>query len=241
MLQKSCPIRQIIIALPIVVGNYTIAPTVPSGTVVKYPQIWNGIFLGKVAVFIDGGFFEKVLDGPFGRPKIDFEKFCDNLCDGSDYRLRTYYYDCMPFQSDPPTEDEKRRYANKQRFMNVVERLPRFESRLGKLGWVGGELVQKRVDVLFAVDLVRMSWRGMIEKAVIITGDSDFVPAVQAAKEAGVVVQLYYYRARRLHEPNTHDELLSAVDERYEIDQGLIDKSLRDDKPGRLVFSGGVK
>jgi len=91
--------------------------------------------------------------------------------------------------------------------------------RLGKLGWVGNELVQKRVDILFAVDIVRLSWGRQIGKAILVTGDSDFVPAVLAAKDAGVLVQLY-------HSPNSvHDELLSAVDESFMITAELIEKA----------------
>jgi len=32
-----------------------------------------------------------------------------------------------------------------------------------------------------------MSWDHQITKAVLVTGDSDFVPAIQAAKDAGVL------------------------------------------------------
>jgi uncharacterized LabA/DUF88 family protein len=69
-----------------------------------------------------------------------------------------------------------------------------------------------------AVDLVRMSANKQIDKAIIITGDSDLVPAVEAARDSGVVVTLYY-------SPNArHDELLQACDERYEITRNLIER-----------------
>jgi len=61
----------------------------------------------------------------------------------------------------------------------------------------------------------------MIGKAVIVTGDSDFVPAIEAAKEAGVLVVLYYSPS------SIHDELLSAVDESVVIDQSLISQVAR--------------
>ncbi len=103
------------------------------------------------------------------------------------------------------------------KFIYTLRRLPRFEVRLGKLGWAGGELVQKRVDILLTVDLVRMSWGRLIGTAILVTGDGDFVPAVEAAKDAGVLVQLYYSRS------SIHDELLSAVDESFVITEELID------------------
>jgi len=101
--------------------------------------------------------------------------------------------------------------------------------RLGKLICIpsSGDYVQKRVDVLLSVDLVRMSWDHQIEKAILVTGDSDFVPAIQAAKDAGVLTVLYYSRAHP--KVSALDELLYACDERIEITQDLIDQCLRAD------------
>jgi uncharacterized LabA/DUF88 family protein len=76
-------------------------------------------------------------------------------------------------------------------------------------------------DILLAVELVRLSWSGQIGYAVIVTGDSDFVPAIEAAKDAGVITRLYYSRRA------VHDELLSAVDERFEMDDTFFDRVRR--------------
>jgi len=104
------------------------------------------------------------------------------------------------------------------KFVYTLRKLPRFEVKLGRLGCVGGEFVQKRVDIALAVDLVRLSCERIIGKAVVVTGDSDFVPAIEAAKDAGVLMVLYYSPS------SIHDELLSAVDECRIIDQELISK-----------------
>jgi uncharacterized LabA/DUF88 family protein len=180
-----------------------------------------GTFLDKrAAVFIDGAYLTKILDVDFGKPRIDLAKFSDIMC--NDYeRLRTYYYNCMPYQSNPTTEDERRRFSAMDKFIYTIQRLPRFEVRLGKLGCIGGEFIQKRVDISLAVDLVRLSCTRMIGRAVIVAGDSDFVPAIEAAKDVGVVVQLYYSQS------SIHDELLSAVDESFLIDDELIRKVMR--------------
>jgi uncharacterized LabA/DUF88 family protein len=85
-----------------------------------------------------------------------------------------------------------------------------------------GTFEQKRVDILLAVELVRLSWSHQIGHAVIVTGDSDFVPAIEAAKDAGVITTLYYSRRA------VHDELLTSVDERYEMDDVFIEKIRKD-------------
>ena len=173
--------------------------------------------MGRCAVIIDGAYLDKVLAYDFQRIRIDIGRLADELA-GSMERLRTYYYHCMPYQGTPPTEDEKRRFAAMDSFIFNLKKLPRFQFRQGKLQKIGGEYKQKRVDIWMAVDLVRMSSSKQIEKAILITGDSDLVPAIESARDSGVVVVLYY-------SPNSrHDELLQACDERYELTQSIIDK-----------------
>jgi uncharacterized LabA/DUF88 family protein len=174
--------------------------------------------MARCAVLIDGGYLDKVQAEDFANTRIDIGKLGDELA-GSMERLRTYYYHCMPFQSANPTPDEKTRYASMDSFIFNLKKLPRFQFRQGKLQRIGNEYKQKRVDILMAVDLVRMSAEQQIEKAIIITGDSDLVPAIESARDAGVVAVVYY-------SPNSrHDELLQACDERYEITRNLIEKT----------------
>ena len=173
----------------------------------------------KVAVFIDGGYLDHLRDHRnLGR--LDLEKLVHSVV-GEGELLRAYYYTCMPFLSKPPTEEERSRYAKKDQFLSVVRRLPRFEVRLGKIQRIGDEVRQKRVDILLAIELVSLAWKRNIDWAVVVAGDSDFVPAVEQAKDAGVVVRLLYF-----HE-SCHDELLDAVDERVEITQDMVDRCQR--------------
>lgn len=74
------------------------------------------------------------------------------------------------------------------------------------------------MDILFAVDLVRLSATHQVDRCVLFTGDSDLVPAVEVAKDEGVVVQIYYSPR------SIHNELLKVCDERFEITKALIDK-----------------
>jgi len=49
---------------------------------------------------------------------------------------------------------------------------------------------QKGVDILLALDLVRLAERGALSHALLLAGDSDFVPAVELARDAGVLITL---------------------------------------------------
>ena len=182
--------------------------------------------MDKAIVFVDAGYFSKLLTA-FGRPKIDFAKFSDLLCQrASSERLRTLYYDSMPYQSSNPSDIDKNRYASKRKFVSRLNKLPRFEVRLGKLQRIGDAFRQKGVDTLLAIDLTRYAWRGVIQKAIVIAGDRDFVPAIKEARFAGVIVQIYYSRAESTF---LSDELLEASDEQFEINKELLDLVTRTD------------
>ena len=172
--------------------------------------------MARWAVLIDGGYLNKILESEHDKAHLHYGLLSDHVCSGAD-RLRTYYYHCMPYQSNPPTPEEQQRYRAMSQFKYNLEKLPRFLFRQGKLQKIGNTFRQKRVDILIAVDLVRLSSTHQIDTAVLFTGDSDMVPAIEVAKDEGVVVQLYY-------SPNAvHDELLKACDERFEITRAMID------------------
>lgn len=178
--------------------------------------------MGRCAIFIDGGYLTKVLENDFRRASLDYQKLSDFLA-GQNERRRTYYYDCMPYQSNPPTKEEKQKYSAKSKFIHAINRnVPRFQFRQGRLRKSGsGQFEQKRIDVLLGIDMVRSCSKQQIDTVVLIAGDSDLVPAVEASKEEGAIVQLYYVTR------STSDELLNVCDERYEINSTLINKVSR--------------
>ena len=102
--------------------------------------------------------------------------------------------------------------------LNKLRRLPRFEVKLGKLQIIGNQFKQKMIDVLMSLDIATMSYENQIQHAVIIAGDSDFIPAIKKAKDYGVITHLYY------HSSSAHNELLDEVDELHEIKEEFIDK-----------------
>ncbi|MNK79283.1 NYN domain protein [compost metagenome] len=173
----------------------------------------------RVAIFIDEGYLNKALES-LGRPRLDYGRFIEAI-QGDMPLLRTYYYYCMPYQSPTPTPEERTMYQSKLSFVRYLSRLPRFELRQGRLIKRGTEYVQRRVDIMLASDLVRLSISGQIKEAVLVAGDSDFVPAIAIAKDAGVLVTLCYAPGA------AHDELLDACDELVPITRDLLEDCLR--------------
>ncbi len=179
---------------------------------------------GRVAIFIDGGYLDKLLRTEFRQSRIDYQLLSEKLAAGSDI-LRTYYYHCPVYQSDPPTQEERERYAAQRRFFDMLERLPRYMVRLGRLARRVDEtgkarFEQKRVDILLGVDMVLLAAKQTIQEAVLLAGDSDFIPAVAVARSEGVLIRLF-------HGESPHSELWQEVDERTRITQDFINSIRR--------------
>ena len=177
----------------------------------------------RVAIFIDGAYLDYVLRDELGGSRIDYAKLASALT-GGDNLLRSYYYHCAPYQSNPPTPEESVRYGSKRKFFASIDRLPRYTVRLGmlakRLGPDGAvRYEQKRVDILLGVDLVLLAAKQQIQKAILIAGDSDFIPAVTVAKSEGVVISLF-------HGARPHNDLWQEADERARIDTALISQVL---------------
>lgn len=177
--------------------------------------------MGRVAIFIDGGYLQKTIQNEFGFLRIDFGRLAQRLASGKEI-LRTYFYTCEPYQSNPPTTEESERFGRAQKFHYALEQLPRFQVRYGKLAFRGKDangrpiLQQKQVDIQLGVDLVCLALKNHITDAVVLAGDSDFLPAIDAAKLEGVVLHLY-------HGKDPHTDLVARCDERTRIDRELLD------------------
>lgn len=179
--------------------------------------------MGSAAIFVDGGYFDRV-SRDCGSPRIDFGKLATELSKPDDL-LRTYYYHCLPYRSPVPTLEEEERYAKKQIFFNALNRLNRFEVREGKLEYRGTDressrpiFEQKRVDIFLGVDLVSLAVKNRITRAILITGDSDFLPAIKAAKHEGVLIHLFHGTGPQ----QPHRDLWEEVDERTVITPELL-------------------
>lgn len=195
--------------------------------------LFGVFYMERAAVLIDGGYFEKVRLS-FKKPEIDIIKFCDNICKPCE-RFRTYYYDALPWIGEPPDNKDLERRQTKQGFLDSLNLLHRVEVRLGEVqrkeikctkGPNHIEFMQKLVDVLLSVDMVWLSWGDYVEKIILVSGDRDFLPAVEAAREAGMILKLVYANPPHAY---VHTNLLMACDERQVIDQDLIDESLKEE------------
>lgn len=188
--------------------------------------------MARLAIFIDGGYLDRLASAHL-KVWIDYEQFSKEIATTVDSRtpepvdiVRTYYYHCLPYQSNPPTADEARRYAQKHKLFERLRYLDRYEVREGHLAFRGvtaaGEPIfqQKRVDLLLGLDFALLASKQRVTHIAVVSGDSDLVPAFDVARQEGVSLWLFHGPRRQ----TVADELFRAADERVEIDQAFASR-----------------
>jgi uncharacterized LabA/DUF88 family protein len=172
------------------------------------------------AVFIDGGYVDAVLRDHFRFARINYQTLSDNLCSPYE-RWSTFYFHCPPWQDSPSSPEQRSRKSQMDKFFYSLQRLDRFEVRLGKLVMRGDGPHQKGVDIRIAIDMVRLAASNRIVKAILVSGDSDLVPAVKAVQDLNVLVELVY------HPSSIGDDLYQSARDRTIIDRNMIDSCRR--------------
>ena len=170
----------------------------------------------KAAIFIDGWHLKKREED--NKIKLDYHKLSDELTKG-DYRVRTNYYAARAKPEDLVTKELKELDLITETFHCALDRFPRFAIRLGRLEKIAGKWKQKGVDMRLGVDMVQMSANKLIDKAILIAADGDFVYAVEKAKDAGIVTSLITFPVDAINR-----DLRRAVDEVVELDKATFEK-----------------
>lgn len=192
--------------------------------------------MARMAIFVDGGYLNRIAMDQFG-VRIDYAKIAGAVneairseCQEPLDVLRTYYYDCLPYQSKTPTAEEAERFGNRQSWFAWLDSLPRFTVREGRLKYRGVDqhgrplYEQKRIGLLLGLDVALLAGKQQVAYVALMAGDADLMPAVRVAQQEGVVVWLFHGpRTSKVDGASTYSmELWKAADERREIDGGLI-------------------
>lgn len=183
--------------------------------------------MARLAFHIDGGYISNV--GKSADIWIDYRTLSDKVAETIRTTteepldlIRTYYYDCLPYKGNPATPEEEERTRKKISFFNGLRLLPNFALREGRLMLQGVDergtsiFQQKRVDLMMGLDIARLAAKGHVTHIALLSGDSDLVPAVEAAQQEAVVVWLVH-DAR-----GTANDLRLLADNRILLDREFL-------------------
>ena len=193
---------------------------------------WNNpIMLGKtnVMVFIDGDHIRRYTKEKYDNDVIAYDTLGRSLASavsgGSYYNLiRIYYYDAVPDLRDAEKiVDTTQKQKVKERIEQILKTQNEYFDKIHSQEFVTiakghlqvlaeGEPRQKGVDILMSIDMLTSAFERQYDWAVLVAGDSDFLPLVEAVKHTGCNILGVYWKQ------HVARELVNAFDRRYELD-----------------------
>lgn len=172
----------------------------------------------KIAILIDGGFFIRTFKEQQSRfPRIrDMQPFIDDIVTRvqdiskleTDILFRSFYYDCRPYgetQRDPGGKlvdfSASPQFRASTQFHRDLKLFPQMALRLGDLSFDGWKInpgsnkyipdfKQKSVDIKMGLDIAWLATKKIVDKLVIVAGDSDFITPMKFARKEGLLIYL---------------------------------------------------
>ncbi len=172
----------------------------------------------KTAILIDGGFFVQRFKTLHDRSPVikDMASFITNTLGkvqqttdkGIDTLFRTFYYDCRPYsevQKHPSGRlidfSNSSQFHAISSFQKDLKLFPQMALRLGDLSFDGWKInpgsnkyipdfKQKSVDIKMGLDIAWLATKKIVDKLVIVAGDSDFITPMKFARKEGLLIYL---------------------------------------------------
>lgn len=165
----------------------------------------------KVAVFIDGGHVRVLAKTAGFHYDPDFiEKFAHNCVSNGETLIRILYYDCAPYsgKQKKPVSGEFQEFKGSGDWLHVLAQKNLFAVRLGVLKFRGYKPVsvpisdelsdddfkpdfeQKGVDMRIGLDIASYSASKAIDRIILVSGDTDCIPAMKHGRKAGLQIVL---------------------------------------------------
>ena len=137
----------------------------------------------KIAIFIDAGNMFHASN--YYKIKINYKKLVEFLRRDR-WLLRAYFYTGVPTQD--LDKSLKEQWKKQKGFLNELQNLG-IKVKTMPLKKTPEGFIEKGVDVLLATDMVSLAFRNAYDTAILVSGDSDYVPVVEEIQELGKRVE----------------------------------------------------
>jgi uncharacterized LabA/DUF88 family protein len=179
----------------------------------------------KTALLIDGGHL-RVCTKRAGRnyDNAFIEAFSHECFVATEYLFRIFYYDSPQYRGkvNLPVSGGETTFQSSDRWLNDLAKLERFAVRRGTLGFRGWRpkhtpiagaaltdadftpiFEQKGVDMRIGLDIATFAERQSIERILLVSADTDMIPAMKQARKSGIEVGLIQLAPPALELHNT--------------------------------------
>lgn len=142
----------------------------------------------KCIILIDGSnFYFKLKDlGLHKDPYFDFSGFAKTIARKDRIIQATYYVGAVRTDG---TSFTQKLFSKQRRLLSHLKK-HRFKYSLGYLLKSNNKFHEKGVDVNIAVDMLVASYENLCDRIILISSDTDLLPAIKKAREKGKIV--YY-------------------------------------------------
>ncbi len=137
----------------------------------------------KIAIFIDGGNMFHASN--YLQIKINYKKLVEILRKDR-WLLRAYFYTGIP-SGDLPKE-YKEQWKKQQGFLNELQNMG-IKVKTMPLKKTPEGYIEKGIDILIATDMISLAFKNAYDTAVLVSGDSDFIPVIEKIQELGKRVE----------------------------------------------------
>ena len=165
----------------------------------------------KIVILIDGGFLrvKSRKAGKHYNPEF-IEQFAHACAITEEEILRVLYYDCAPYVGTVklPVSGDPYTFAGSDKWMEDLARKDLFAVRRGVLKFRGykpkhtpvnpiaqladtdfvADFEQKGVDMRIGLDIATYSAHGCVDRIVLVSNDTDCVPAMKHGRKAGLQI-----------------------------------------------------
>lgn len=141
----------------------------------------------RCIILIDGSnFYFKLKDLKLHRLlNFNFSKFAKMLASGSKIVQAVYYVGKIRTDG---TQKTQKLFNNQQRLLAHLKK-HRFQYSFGYLLKSDRVFHEKGVDVNIAVDILVSTYEELCDRIVLVSSDTDLLPAIKKAKEKGKIVE----------------------------------------------------
>lgn len=176
----------------------------------------------KTAVLIDGGYL-RVLCKQSGRAYNNdlIEKVAKSCIDSDENLLRVLYYDCAPYvgKAKLPVSGTIKNFEATDVWLRELATRQLFAVRRGVLKFRGFKpkkipissdtltdddfapyFEQKGVDMRIGLDIAHFAQIKSIDRIILVSGDTDCIPAMKHARKSGLQVVLIQFPKQRIAE-----------------------------------------
>lgn len=138
----------------------------------------------RIAIYIDGANTYRALksiNALDGISKFSYSEFINHI--SGDRKLVSKRYYIGTVKNYDKTDKGEKMVKSQQKFLEGL-RTDGFEIKHGKMMYDTGKIREKGVDVKIAIDLVIGAADDLYDTAIIISSDTDLIPAIKYVKNA---------------------------------------------------------